>query len=60
MGLFKKLTKTVVDTVLLPVDVLKDAATLGGAVIDKDEAFTKRRLKKILEDLDNAYEELED
>jgi len=62
MGLFDsftKLVKATVDTALLPVDVIKDVVTLGGAVEGK-QAATPKRLEKILEDLQEAYDEIDD
>jgi len=60
MGFFKKLTKGVIDTALLPVEVVKDVATLGGVSVDEDEPFTKKRLKKVLDDLEAAYDSLDE
>jgi len=59
MSIFKKLTKAAVDAVLTPVDLVKDAASLGGALDGQDEPYTVRRLKKVRESLQQAYEELE-
>lgn len=39
-GLIKKV-------ITLPVDVVKDVVTLGGALDDKDETYTGKKLKKI-------------
>ena len=44
--------------VALPLDVAKDVLTLGGAVIDEDSA-TIERLKKVKEELEDAYDELD-
>lgn len=53
MSFFDKLGKTVINLALTPVEVVKDIATLGGAIVDKDEPFTLQRLKKLCEDLDS-------
>lgn len=60
MGFFSKLAKGVIDTALLPIEVVKDAVTLGGVSVDKDEPFTKKRVKKVIEDLEDAYDSLDD
>ena len=62
MGLFdafKKVTKAMVDTALIPVDVAVDVVTMGRALED-DEPATWERLKKIKDDLQDAYNELND
>lgn len=60
MGFLKKLTKSVIDTALLPVEVVRDVATLGGLNTDQDEPYTKKRARKVLEDLQDAYDALDD
>ena len=55
MGFFGKLIKTGIDLVTLPVDVVKDTVTLGGAVTDEESA-----VKKKLERLGNDVEEIRD
>lgn len=60
MSVFGKLTAAVVETVLLPVELVKDVATLGGSVIGNDETFTGKRLRSIQDDLDRAVEEMKD
>ena len=52
MSLFGAIIKTVVNVVTLPVDVLKDACTMGGALIDEESAI-KQKLKQIKEDADS-------
>ena len=37
MGLFGKLLKTTIDIVTTPIDIVKDAVTLGGTLTDEDE-----------------------
>lgn len=57
MGFIKSLTKSVIDTALVPVDTVKDLATLG------DENYnlrTTKRLKKVKEDLEDAYDSLDE
>src|SRR5258706_464328 len=51
MKLFAQVVRTVVNVVLLPVDVIKDVFTLGGVVTKGDlEPYTIERLKKLAED----------
>lgn len=60
MSLFGKLIKVAVDTtVRLPVAVVKDVATLGGAIIDEDSAVVEQS-KKIGRDVKEVVEDLED
>ena len=60
MGLFdafKKVTKAIVDTALIPVDVAVDVVTMGRALED-DEPATWERLNIIKDDLQDAYNQL--
>jgi hypothetical protein len=59
MGILKKLTKAVVDTALLPVDVAKDSVSLGGVSDDRNESYSTERLRKVQKSLKGAYDELE-
>lgn len=56
MGFFGKLTKLALDVIETPIAVIKDVATLGGALTDKDEPYTLKKLK----DIGNDYEEMKD
>jgi len=60
MGFFKKLAKGVIDTALVPVEMVKDVATLGGVITDEPNTYTGRRFKKIAEDLEGAYDSLDE
>lgn len=40
MGFFGKLIKATVQTVLVPVNVVKDVVTMGGVLTDKEEPYT--------------------
>lgn len=51
--MFKSLGKAIIGTVLLPVDVVVDVVTLGGAVTDNESAIANR-LSNIGENLKNA------
>lgn len=52
--MFDKLLKAAIGTVLLPVEVVKDAATLGGTLTDEDEPYTSQRLGNIFKNIDEA------
>jgi hypothetical protein len=60
MGIFGKLVSATVRTALLPVAVVQDIATMGGAVNDKKEPYTATAAKKIGRNISEALEELED
>jgi hypothetical protein len=58
MGIFKNLVKATIDTVLVPVEVLKDCITLGNP--GEPETYTGARVRKIGASLEKAYNELDD
>lgn len=49
--MFKSLTKAIIGTVLLPVDILADTVTLGGVSTNKDRTYTGERLSDIVDNL---------
>ena len=53
MGIFGKLIKTAIDIATTPIDLIKDAATLGGAITDEESALVKKahRLKEDVEEM---------
>lgn len=59
MGFFSKVLQTTFDVVALPVDIVKDVATMGGAVIDEPSAVVERA-KKIAKHMGEAYDSLDD
>jgi hypothetical protein len=62
MGFFNalgKLGKATVSVVMLPVDVVKDTVTMGGATIDEESAVVKR-VKKIARNTSEAIEEIDE
>ena len=62
MGFFKSLARAGFDAVLLPVEIVKDVATMGNSLADHTgyaEPFTWQRLKKIGRDLEDARDALE-
>lgn len=57
MKLFGQLMRTVVNTIMLPVEVVKDVATLGGVLTDERHSYTRQRLEKLAEDAEERSEE---
>lgn len=51
MSLLGDLMGVVVDVVKLPVAVVKDVVTLGGAATDHDGTYTGEQLEELEEDL---------
>ena len=47
MSFFGSLVKAAIEVACLPVSVAKDALTLGGAAVDQDETYTRKRLRRI-------------
>lgn len=60
MGFLGKIVKGVLDVAMLPVEVVKDAATMGGALTDEKEPYTLKRAKKVVKDVDQAGEDAGD
>lgn len=53
MGLFDVLKQTIkvgLDVITLPVDIIKDTVTMGGALTDEEPA-TLKKLKKFADDV---------
>jgi len=48
--MFGSLLATVVNTVTLPVDIVKDVVTLGGTLTEEESAV-KEKLNKMVEDI---------
>lgn len=51
MGLFGSIVRTAVNVATLPVDVVKDVCTLGGALTE-DESAVVKKLEKIKREAD--------
>ena len=60
MSIFGKLLKTGLDVVTTPIDVVKDVATLGGAVNGEQETYTGKKLRRLNQDLEEVRDELDD
>ncbi len=54
MGLFDSLAKAVVNVVSLPVTVVADVITMGGALTDEEIPYTAQALEDLLENLQDA------
>jgi hypothetical protein len=59
MGFFSSLTKTVLDVAVLPIEIVKDVATLGGVCTDQHEPYSMQRLKQANYDLNQAIDSLD-
>ncbi len=54
-GMLGDLAKATVGLVVeTPIAIVKDVATLGGALTDKDEPYTASSLKKVAKNVSNA------
>lgn len=60
MSIFGKLLKTTLDVVTSPVAVVKDIATLGGAVTGRQQTYTGEKLDQLGDDVQEIREELDD
>jgi hypothetical protein len=60
MSLFGKILKTGFDIVTAPIEVVKDAATLGGLATDQREPYTLKRLKRLADDAEEVRNEIDD
>ncbi len=59
MGFFSSFAKTVLDVAVLPVEVVKDVATLGGSLTNQQEPYTLRRLKQANTDMNKTIDSLD-
>jgi len=60
MGLFDKLLKTTFDVVTLPVDIVKDVATMGGVLTDENKPYTAQKFERLGDDLEEVRDEIDD
>lgn len=60
MSLFGHLGAALFETVTLPLSVIADVATLGGTVIGRDTTFTGDKTQRIIDDFEEALDELRD
>jgi hypothetical protein len=54
MGLFSAIIKTAINVATLPVDIVKDAITLGGISTEQDKPYTAQKLDQIKRDAEDA------
>lgn len=60
MSIFGKLLKTAFDVVTVPVDIVKDVATLGGAVNEKrGGTYTGDKLRRLGQDAEEVRDEID-
>lgn len=59
MGLFKKLIKTSIHVATTPLEIAKDAVTLGGLNTGRNETYTGERLRKIGDDAKEVEREID-
>lgn len=60
MGLFGSILKTGFDIVTTPIDIVKDVATMGGALTDQDVPYTAQKVNRLLDDVEDIRDDLED
>ena len=60
MGLLGKLLKTGLDVVTTPIEIAKDAVTMGGLTTDEDETYTAKRLKRLSDDTEEIRDEIDE
>lgn len=53
-NVLKGLTKAVVSTVTLPLDIAADVVTLGGAMTEREKPYTVEKLGRIMDGIDEA------
>lgn len=58
MGFLGKLTAAVIQTAFIPVAIIKDVATMGGVLTDKNSTYTGQRLKEISKTVDDVIDDL--
>jgi hypothetical protein len=60
MGFFSSLTKMTMTLIETPVAVVKDVATLGGALTDQDTPYTAQKLEEVTENWKDAKDSLDE
>ena len=59
MSLLGKLLKTTIDIATMPVAIVKDAATMGGMLTDKEESYTVNKFNKLNDDVSEIRDEVD-
>lgn len=53
-GMLESLTKAALGIVTIPVGVVADVVTMGGALTDKDEPYTATAVSDVVKNLEDA------
>lgn len=54
LGMLESLTKAALGVVTIPVGVVADVVTMGGALTDKDEPYTASAVSDVVKNLEDA------
>lgn len=57
--LFGNITQAVIQTAIVPIDIVKDVLPGGGGFVDGESSTTAKRIDRIKEELTDAYDELD-
>ena len=60
MGLLGSLLKTTIHVATTPLEVVKDVVTMGGVLTEQDEPYTVQRGKKLVDDMKEGEDEVDD
>lgn len=52
MSMFGKVVKLAVNVAAIPIELSKDAITLGGVSTEQKTSYTRKRIEKLVEDAD--------
>jgi hypothetical protein len=58
MSILGNILGTIIDTASLPVAIIKDAATLGGVLTDRQKTYTQEKAEDVKEDLEDLDDNL--
>lgn len=53
-GMLESLTKAALGVVTIPVGLVADVVTMGGALTDKDEPYTATAVSDVVKNLEDA------
>lgn len=56
----KRIEKAAIDVVTLPVDIVKDVATMGGVLTDENKPYTAQKFERLGDDLEEVRDEVDD
>lgn len=60
MSIFGKLLKTAFDIATVPVDIVKDVVTMGGAMTEQNEPYTVKKIDRLCDDAEEIRDSLDD